>query len=177
MARVSRDDLQYCRMRKECVDCHLLGTVKAAEVVQVRGKFKVPSCRLHFYAYKSKISHADAQKYLRSCETKRQAGRCVYKGCHHKLIPSDVLPPWLRKRRTCGMHGAVKAFRINGTALLRLITERCLSDEEREGTLHDIIYKSGWGYVLLGLQFTNSYRTTIYAATPLLKECEEIRRR
>jgi hypothetical protein len=57
---------------------------------------------------KNERGHADAEKYRRNSDTKRRAGRCVYKGCHHKLIPPDVLPPWLRKRRTCVVHNQTR---------------------------------------------------------------------
>ena len=35
--------------------------------------------------------------------------QCVSPGCHNKLIPQELLPPW-RKEKTCGMHGASGVF-------------------------------------------------------------------
>jgi hypothetical protein len=36
---------------------------------------------------------------------KRKAGLCVSPGCHHKLIPQEMLPTWWKRESTCGMHG------------------------------------------------------------------------
>jgi len=174
--RISRDDLEYCRKRNECLDCHSAGIVKSSARTQTRGNLKVPCCVAHFNAYKSKLSQASARKYRRSSEAKERVGRCVYKGCHNKLIPQELLPPWIRER-TCGMHGAFKAFRINRTALLRFITEHCLTDEERKGTPQSIIYKPGGGFVFIKLRYDNRDETTIHSAPELLKQYLKLRQK
>ena len=63
LARISRDNLDYCSKRRECFDCHSQGKVKASAKFQKRGKFKVPSCCLHVNVYNSKTSRAHAKKY------------------------------------------------------------------------------------------------------------------
>jgi hypothetical protein len=167
--RTSKDDLEFCRKYNACLDCYSVGLNKSAVKIQTRGKLKVPCCVAHSNAYKSKLSMAGARKYRRSSEAKEQAGRCVYKGCHRKLIPRELLPPWIRER-TCGMHGAFKAFRINRAALLRFITEHCLTDEERKGTPQSIIYKPGSGFVFVKLRYDNRNETTIRSAPELLEQ-------
>jgi hypothetical protein len=136
----------------------------------------VPCCVAHFNAYKSKLSQASARKYLRSSEAKERAGRCVYKGCHRKLIPRELLPPWIRER-TCGLHGTFKAFRVNRIELLRFITEHCLTEEERKGTPENIVYKRDLGVVFVGVRFDNRYQTTHRSAAELLKQYLALRQK
>ena len=174
MPRISKDDLDYCRARNECLDCHLSGLVKSSAKTQTRGKLKVPCCVAHFNAYKSKLSQASARKYRRSSEEKEKAGRCVYKGCHNKLIPPELLPPWIRER-TCGMHGAFKAFRVNRVAMLRFITEHCLTEEERKGTPENIIYDPKGGFAHIKLRYDNRTETTIFSARILLQQYLKLR--
>lgn len=174
MPRISKDDLEYCSERNECLDCHSAGIVKPSVKTQTRGKLKVPCCVAHFNAYKSKLSQASAKKYRRSSEEKEEAGRCVYKGCHRKLIPQELLPPWIQER-TCGIHGAFKAFRVNRTAILRFITEQCLTEEERKGRPQNIIYKPELGVVCIGLRYDNRYETTIFSTRGLLQQYLKLR--
>lgn len=176
MPRISRDDLEYCRERTKCLDCHLSGIVKSSAKTQTRGKLEVPCCVAHFNAYKSKLSQASARKYRRSSEEKEKAGRCIYKGCHNTLVPRELLPPWM-KERTCGMHGAFKAFRVNRTAILRFITEHCLTEEERKGTPQNVIYKRGSGFVFVKLQYDNRTETSVFDAAGLLEQYRKLRRK
>jgi hypothetical protein len=166
--RISRDDLEYCREVTKCLDCHLSGIVKSSVKTQTRGKLEVPCCVAHFNAYKSKLSQASARKYRRSSEAKERSGRCVYKGCHNKLIPQELLSPWIRER-TCGMHGAFKAFRVNRIAMLRFITEYCLTEEQRDGVPENIIYKPDLGIVFVGVRFDNRYQTIPFSAKGLIQ--------
>jgi hypothetical protein len=94
VARTSKDELEYCRKQNACYDCHSDGKVEPSLKLQTRGSLKVPCCRKHFNAYKSKINEAGARKYARSSAIKREAGECTYKGCDHKLIPRELLPTW-----------------------------------------------------------------------------------
>jgi hypothetical protein len=55
MARSSMEDLEYCRMKNECLECYSLGQVRQADTSTKRGKLgEVPVCRPHFNAYCSK---------------------------------------------------------------------------------------------------------------------------
>ncbi len=178
MARISRENLDYCSTRRECFDCHSDHKVNAAVDFQKRGKFRVPCCRGHFYAYKNKINKANAKKYARSAASKREAGECTSKGCHHKLIPRELLPPWWKRESTCGMHGVFKAFRVNRAALVRFVMQHCLSPGLGEGmTAQHIIYYAREGYILLGLRKPNLYLTKGFAASDLLERYEQFRRR
>jgi hypothetical protein len=174
--RISKDDLGYCREHNECLDCHLSGIVKSSAKTQTRGKLKVPCCVPHFNAYRSKLSQANSRKYRRSSEAKERAGRCVYKGCHNKLIPQELLPPWIRER-TCGLHGAFKAFRINRTAIVQFIDEHCLSEDERKGTVQNIVYKPKQGIVFIGLRYDNRYQTKLLSARNLIQQYLELRQK
>ena len=176
MPRISKDDLEYCREHNECVDCHLSGIVKSSARTQTRGKLKVPCCVAHSNAHKSKLSQASAGKYRRSSDAKARAGYCVYKGCHNKLIPQELLPPWIRER-TCGMHTAFKAFRINRTAILQFITEHCLTEEERKGTPQSIIYKPGTGFVHIKLRYDNREETLGFSERGLLDDYRKLRQK
>lgn len=175
MPRTSKDDLEFCRKYNACLDCYSVGVNKSTVKIQTRGKLKVPCCVAHFNAYKSKLSQAGVRKYRRSSEAKEQAGQCVYKGCHRKLIPQELLPPWIRER-TCGMHGAFKAFRVNREAILRFITESFMTEEERKGTSQNIIYKPDLGVVCFGVRYDNRYETTIFSASGLLAQYLKLRR-
>jgi hypothetical protein len=174
--RILRDDLELCRELNECLDCYLAGIVKSSAQTQTRGRLKVPCCRAHFNAYQSKLSQAGVRKYRRSSEAKARAGYCVYKGCHNKLIPQELLPPWIRER-TCGMHTAFKAFRVNRTAILRFITEHCLTEEERKGIPQSIIYKPRSGFVHIKLRYDNREETTVLPERGVLDEYRKLRRR
>lgn len=144
MARISTEILRYCSTRRECFDCHSDGKVKTAVDFQKRGKFRVPCCREHAYAYKIKVNKGNAKKYARRAAVRRKARVCVAPGCHKKLIPQELLPPWVRES-TCGMHAELRAIPANRTALLGFITEHWLSDEQRKGTAQNIVYKRGHG--------------------------------
>ena len=82
MKRTSSDEVNYCTDKNECFDCHSVNKVIVAVDFQKRGKFRVPCCRAHFYAYKNKINEANAKKYARSAAPRRKAGLCVSPGCH-----------------------------------------------------------------------------------------------
>jgi hypothetical protein len=174
--RISKDDLDYCRKRNECLDCHSAGIVKSSARTQTRGKLKVPCCVAHFNAYKSKLSQANARKYRRASERKELTGRCVYKGCHNDLIPRELLPPWIRER-TCGMHGTFKAFRVNRVAMLRFITEQCLSEEERKGKPENIVYDPKHGFAFIKLRYDNRKETIAFTARGLLEQYLKLRRK
>jgi hypothetical protein len=178
MARILRDDLEYCRKLNACLDCHSEDDPGPAVKVQTRGKLKVPCCRKHFNAYKSRINEAGARKYASSSTAKREAGECTYKGCHHKLIPRELLPPWWKRESTCGIHVAFKAFRINREALLGFIIQHCLTPTESEGmTPQSIIYNAGQGYILLGLGKPGLYHTKCFSASGLLERYKQFRKR
>jgi hypothetical protein len=178
MARISRDELEYCRNQKLCFDCHSKDDVTVAEKIQKRGKFTVPFCRPHANAYKRRSSQENARKYALTSAVKREAGECTYKGCRHKLIPPELLPTWWKRESTCGMHGAFKAFRVNREALLRFIIQHCLTPAESQGlTPQNIIYNSGDGYILLGLGKPGIYHTKGFSASGLLERHEQFRKR
>jgi hypothetical protein len=177
MKRISRDELEYCSKENTCFDCHSEGSVKVAAELQTRGRLKVPCCRKHFNAYRSKINDAGAKKYARSAAVKRQARECTYKNCDHKLIPEELLPSWWRRESTCGTHVAFKAFRVNREGLLRFITQHCLTPEERENTTaQNIIYYPGQSYILFSQQKPNLYHTKVFSAGDLLERYEQFRR-
>lgn len=73
------------------------------------------------------------------------------------------------------MHGAFKAFRVNRAAILRFITEHCLTENERKGISQNIIYKPDLGVVCLGVQYDNRYETTIFSARGLLQQYLKLR--
>lgn len=178
MKRASSDEVRYCTNKNECLDCHSDNIVKAAVDFLKRGMFRVPCCRAHFYAYKNKTNEANAKKYARSSAAKREAGECTYKGCHHKLIRPELLPPWWKRESTCGMHVAFKAFRVNREALLRFIIQHCLTPAESEGmTPQNIIYISGQGYILLGLGKPGLYHGKCFSASGLLERYKQFRGR
>ena len=176
MPRTSKDDLEFCRKYNACLDCYSVGVNKSAVKIQTRGKLNVPCCVAHFNAYKSKLSLAGTRKYRRSSEAKEQAGRCVYKGCHRKLISRELLPPWIRER-TCGLHGTFKAFRVNRMAMLRFITEHCLTKEERKGTPENIIYDPKQGFAFIKLRYDNRTETSVFTARGLLEQYLKMRQK
>jgi hypothetical protein len=177
VARTPIDELEYCTAHNKCLDCHLEGYDTAAVKRQMRRTLNVPCCRRHLYAYKKKVNDADAKKYARASAQKRQARLCTYKGCHRKLIPQELLPPWIRES-TCGLHFVIKAFRVNRASLLRLITEHCLTPEEREGmTAQNLVYRRGDGLVWFSARVGRTYITEIFSARSLLKLHEQLRQR
>jgi len=159
MARISREDLDYCSRQKECFDCHAKHDVTAAAEFQKRGHYKVPSCRPHFNAYKSKASQISAGKYRRRSAARLLGRRCVSTGCHNKLIPQELLPSWI-KEKTCGMHREFRSFPVSRTGLLQFIVEHCLTDEERKGTAQSIIYKRRCEIVWFSTQHPAGYYHT-----------------
>ncbi len=173
LARISKDNLDYCSKRRECFDCYSQGKVKASVKFQKRGKFKVPSCRLHINVYNSKASQANARKYARRSAVRRKAGLCVAPGCHNKLIPQELLPPWVRES-TCGMHGAFRHLPANRPAILRFIIEHCLTDEERKGTAQNIVYKRRLGIVFFSTQYPGCYHTKAFSARGLLQRYKQV---
>jgi hypothetical protein len=176
VARISRDALDDCRKYKLCFDCYAEGNDEPAKKLQTRRKRKVPCCRAHWYAYKLKINRANARKYARRSAAKRKAGLCVSPGCHHKLIPQELLPAWWKREKTCGMHGRFKA-RVNRAALVRFVIEHCLMPALGEGMVaQNIIYYAREGYILLGLSKPNLYLTRGFSASDLLERYEQFRR-
>ena len=173
MARISRDDLSYCTSKNKCLDCHADNKVKAGLHFQIRGKLRVPCCRAHFNAYKSRRSRANAKKYARRSAARRKAGLCVAPGCHNKLIPKELLPPWVRES-TCGMHVAFRAIPVSRPAILRFIIEHCLTDEERRGTAQNIIYKRRLGIVWFSAQHPAYYHTKAFSARDLLRRYKQV---
>jgi hypothetical protein len=178
LTRISRDELEYCSKETACFECHSGGNFTVAVKLQKRGRLKVPCCRKHFNAYRSKLNEAGARRYARRAADKRQAGECTYNNCRHKLIPKELLPPWWKRESTCGMHVAFKAFRVNREALLGFITQHCLTPEERENaTAQNIIYNRGQGFILFGQQKPGVYHTKCFSASGLLERYERFRRR
>jgi hypothetical protein len=173
MARTLRDDLEYCRKQNACLDCHSEGHSKAAVKLRKRGKLKVPCCLPHFNAYKSKTSQANAKKYARRAAARRRAGLCVAPGCHNKLIPQELLPPWVRES-TCGMHKAFRALPANRPAILRFIIAHCLTDEERKGTAQNIIYKRRLRVIWFSAQHPGYYHTKAFSARDLLRRYKQV---
>jgi hypothetical protein len=159
MARISKEKLEYCRQQNECFDCHAEDKFEAADAIQKRRQFKVPSCRRHFNAYKSRISQINTRKYRRRSAARLLVRQCVSPGCHNKLIPQELLPRWIREK-TCGMHGRFRSFPVSRTGLLQFIVEHCLTDEERKGTAQNIIYDRRWGIVWFSTQHPAGYYHT-----------------
>jgi hypothetical protein len=173
--RLLIEDLKFCKQENICFDCYQEGGDKPGVELQTRKKLKVPCCRKHFYAYKKKINQAEAKKYARSSAEKRQMRQCTYKGCHRKLIPQELLPPWI-KETTCGMHGTFKAFRVNRNTILRLITEYYLTPEERKSlTAQNVIYKPGESLVWFSAKEAGFYVTKGFSTRDLLNLHKKIR--
>lgn len=178
MARISRENLDYCSKRGECLDCHSQDKFRLSTLLQKRGRFKVPCCKAHFFEYKNKVNKANVKKYDLRSAARRKAGLCVYPGCQHKLIPQEILPLWWKRESTCGMHGTFKAFRVNRTAIVKFLREHCLSPGQGDGMLaQHIIYHAGEGYVLFGLSKPNVYLTKGFSASDLLNRYEQFRER
>jgi len=174
MARITLDELNYCIAKGECLDCHAASIVKAAAGLQKRGKLRVPSCRAHFNAYRSKINQRDLVKAQRRADAKQKAGLCIQSGCHNKMIPQELLPPWIRER-TCGMHGGFKAFRVNRTALVPFITQHYFTHEQRRSaSAQNIIYKPGEAFAFFAVKMPGYYLTKIFSAKDLLQRYRQI---
>lgn len=174
MSRILTDELEDCKKRNACYDCHADSIVRASAEIQRRGKLEVPVCRAHFNAYKSKTNQADAKKYARTSAAKREIRRCVYKGCHRQLIPRELLPSWIQES-TCGMHGTLKASRANRTALLRFIVEDYLTDVERKDmSAQNIIYQPHGSFVWFSMQHPGYYQTKVLSASGLLERFREV---
>ena len=124
MPRIKKDDLEYCVRNKRCIDCHAQNEVIEASEFQRRRRLVVPCCRKHFNEYKSKMSQPNHRKYQRRSENKQKLGVCSYPGCHNKLIPQELIPRQLRDR-SCGLHGTIRAFRLNRTAISDFILDYC----------------------------------------------------
>ncbi len=169
MARLSGSDLEFCRAENICVDCYKDGRDTQAKKLQKRKRTQVPCCREHFYSYRAKLNQADANDYALNSSKKKAVGRCSFKGCKNKLIPRELLPPWISEK-TCGVHARFKAFRANRSAMLRLITEHCLTQEERARfTAHNLIYRSGDSFVFFGAARGKSYKTIAFSSASLLE--------
>jgi hypothetical protein len=173
MARISRENLDYCSTRGECLDCHSQDKLRPSTEFQKRGRFTVPCCKAHFNAYKSRRSQANAKKYARRSAVRRKAGLCVAPGCHNKLIPQELLPPWVREI-TCGMHAEFRASAANRSSILRFIIEHWLTDEERKGTAQNIIYKRRLGFVFFAAQYPGYFHTKIISASNLLERYKQV---
>src|SRR5581483_10577682 len=164
LPRISSDDLEYCTECKKCLDCYMAGNDAPAVKFQKRRRLSVPCCGKHFQAYKNKVNQANRRKYAKTSAQKQQTRQCVYKGCHKKLIPQELLPPWIQES-TCGLHTTFKAFRVNRGAILRLITEHCLTPEERDGmTAQNIVYRRGDGLVWFSARKPRVYLTICFSA-------------
>ena len=176
MPRITKDDLEYCVEFKKCCDCYMEEKDVKALVFQPRGKQRVPCCRKHFEDHAGKMRQAYALKYARHSERKQKAGLCGHHGCQAKLIPRELLPPWGRRERTCGQHGAFKAFQINRIAIVQFIMDHCLTPEQRKiAKPQNIIYKRGDGLAFIGIQYPNRYETHVGSASNLERRIKEIR--
>ncbi len=175
MLRIKRDELENCSKENQCWYCYVEDNEGEATERRKRGTLEVPCCRKHFYEHKSRMSQLKISKYARRAARKQEAERCVHHGCHNKLIPRELLPSWARER-TCGMHGGFKAFRMNRGALIPLIADHYVREEERQGMrLQNIIYKRGYSFAFLGIQYPRSYVTQVWAASEVLRMYAEIR--
>ena len=133
MPRIRKDDLKYCVDFNQCWDCH--AELKATEAIRVqqRGKLRVPCCRKHFDNHERKMREVNPSKYARRAAKRQKTGVCVYHGCHHTLIPREILPLRLRSERCCGLHGRFRPFRVNRIAMSKFFINHCLTaDSARE---------------------------------------------
>ena len=175
MPRIKRDEIETCAKENTCWYCSVEGNETKATERLKRRRLEVPCCRKHLYEYKRKMSQRSASKYARRATRKQEAERCVYPGCHHKLIPRELLPSWARERN-CGMHGVFRAFRMSRGGLIPLIADHYVKEEERKGMrLQNIIYKLGFPFAFLGIQYPHSYATQVWAASEVLRMYAEIR--
>ena len=175
MLRIKRDKLENCAKENQCWYCYVEDKETEATERPKRGKREVPCCRKHFYDYKRRMSQLNTSKYARRAARKQEAERCVHPGCHNKLIPRELLPSWARER-ICGMHGVFRAFRMSRGGLVPLIADHYVREEERKGMrLQNIIYKSGFTFAFIGIQYPRSYATQIWAASEVLRMYAEIR--
>ena len=172
--RLLPGDLKFCQHEKICLDCYREGNNEAALKLQTRRTFKVPCCRTHFYEYKKTINDANAKKYARSSAKKREARQCTYKGCHRKLTPRELLPPWI-KESTCGLHGTPKAFRVNRKTMLQLITNYYLSPKEKSMTVQNLIYKPHESLVWFSASEPGMYILKCFSASDLLERYKRTR--
>src|ERR1700733_3953584 len=173
MARIKKDELEHCIRNKRCVDCHEQNEVIEASEFQRRRRLIVPCCRKHFNEYRSKMSRPNHRKHQRRSQTKLKMGICSYPGCHHKLIPQELIPRQLRDR-SCGLHGRVRAFRLNRSSMSEFIIKHCLTAEQREGMkLRNIVYKPDEPLAFVGLQYPKSYQTLILPAIDLRRRYDE----
>ncbi len=176
MPRITKDVLESCVKSKNCCDCYMEEKDVLALVPQRRGKRRVPCCRKHFEDHAAKMKQANALKYARHSERKQKAGLCGHYGCQAKLIARELLPPWGRRERTCGLHGTFKAFQINRMAVTQYIVDHCLTPEKREtAMLQNVIYKRGEGLTFIGIQYPNRYETHVGSASNLERRIKEIR--
>ena len=174
MPRIKKDDLEYCVRNKRCIDCHAQNEVIEASEFQRRRRLVVPCCRKHFNEYKSKMSQPNHRKYQRRSENKQKLGICSYPGCHNKLIPQELIPRQLRDR-SCGLHGTIRAFRLNRTAISDFILDYCLTTEQRKCVrLRSIIYKPGEPLAFVGLQYPSAYQLQVWPASDLRRRYDEI---
>jgi hypothetical protein len=175
MPRITKDDLEYCTKFNWCWNCYKEEKDVQASGLQPRGKLSVPCCRKHFYDYADKMRLANALKYTRLSERRQKAGLCGHHGCHAKLIPRELLPPWRRGERTCGRHGTFKAFQINRIAIIQF-TMDCMTPEERSvANPQNVIYKRGEGLAFIGIQYPNRYETHVCSASGLERRIKETR--
>ena len=172
--RLLAEDLGFCTAERKCLDCYQKGEDTPAAKWQTRRKFKVPCCHKHFYAYRKKVNEADSRKYARNSAQKRNKRQRVYKGCGRKLIPQELLPPWIQES-TCGLHSTFKAFRMNRASILRLITEHCLTPEERDGiTAQNVVYRRGDGLLWFGARKGQTSFTRCFTARSLMKLYKQV---
>jgi hypothetical protein len=169
MPRITKEDLEYCANLKKCWNCYVQEKDVAAVGFQQRKGPTVPCCGWHFEDYKAKMSQTNALKYARRSARRQKGGRCVC--CQSKLIPRELLPPWMREI-SCGVHGALRPNRV---AMFQFIQDYCLTPEERKDMRQqNIIYKRGEGLVFIGMQYPNHYSTQIWAARDLERRYREI---
>ncbi len=174
MPRITKDDVEYCTRFKMCLECYREEKEVRSFRLQRRRKLQVPCCRKHFYDFATKMSLANALKYARHSKRKQKAGLCSHHGCYAKLIPRELLPPWRRGERTCGMHGILKTFHINRIAIIQYIMD-CLTPEERAvANPQNVIYKRGDGLAFIGIQYPNRYETRVCSASGLERRITEI---
>jgi hypothetical protein len=119
------------------------------------------------------MSQLNHRKYERRSQNKQKLGICVYPGCHNKLIPRELIPRWMRER-SCGLHGTVRAFRLNRSAMSEFIVDHCLTAEQRKGMkLRNMVYKPGEPLAFIGLQYPGYYQTLVWPAIDLRRRYDE----
>jgi len=177
MPRITPDDLKYCVKFNQCWDCYTKDkpTLTTEPLPrQQRGNLQVPCCQEHWNDYETKVKQTNALKYARRLARRQQAGRCVYHGCNHKLIPAELLPFRRRGEHTCGQHAKSNPSWLNRGAIIQLIMDHCLTPEQRRiARPQNIIYKRGSELVFVSIQYPNHYTTQIWA-TRVLKRLYKI---